>query len=101
MTLILLVVMKSKDLQNLVLSSYQNCNGSTRVFRDPNGFVSLWTIEQWCKAVIDTGPINLSSSSGRHRTIRTKGAIQMIKHQLERRKPVSSQKAVRHLDISV
>ena len=99
-TLILLVVMKSKDFQNLVLSKYQNGDGPTKIFRDLNGSVSLWTIERWCKAVRDTGSINLSSPPGRQRTIRTKGAIQKIKHRLERRKPVSSRKTARQLGIS-
>ena len=35
-TLILLMVMKSKDFQNLVLSKYQNGDGSTKIFRDLN-----------------------------------------------------------------
>ena len=66
-TLILLVVMKSKDFQNLVLSKYQNGNGPTKSFRDLNGSVSLWTIEWWCKAVRDAGSINLSSPLDRQR----------------------------------
>ena len=99
-TLILLVVMKSKDFQNLVLSKYQNGDGPTKIFRDLNGSVSLRTAEQWCKAVRDTGSTNLSSPSGRQRTIRTKGTIQKIKHPLERRKPISSRKTARHLGIS-
>ena len=82
--LILSVVMKSKDVQNLVLSKYQNDDGSTRIFRDLNGFVSLRTIERWCKSVRVTGYINLSSSPGRQKIIRTKGPIQKIKHRLER-----------------
>ena len=45
-TLILLVVMKSKDFQNLLLSKYQNGDGPTKIFRDLNGSVSLQTIEQ-------------------------------------------------------
>ena len=99
-TLILLVVMKSEDFPNLVLSKYQNGDGPTKIFRNLNGFVSLRTIERWCKAVRDTGSINLSSPSGRQRTIRTKGAIQKSKHRLELRKPVSSRKTARQLGIS-
>ena len=56
-TLILLVVMKSKDFQKLVLSKYQNGDGPTIIFRDLNDSVSLRTIEWWCKAVRDTGSI--------------------------------------------
>ena len=92
--------MKSKDFQNLVLSKYQNGDGPTKIFRDLNSSVSLRTIERWCKAVRDTGSINLSSPPGRQRIIRTKGNIQKIKHRLERRKSVSSRKTARQLGIS-
>ena len=61
-TLILSVVMKSKDFQNLVLSKYQNGDGSTKIFRDFNGSVSLRTIERWYKVVRDAGSIK---STGR------------------------------------
>ena len=99
-TLILSVVMKSKHFQNLVLSKYQNGDEPTKSFRDFTSFVSLRLIERWCKAVRVTVSINLSSPPDRHRTIRTKGPIQKIKHRLERRKPVSSQKTARHLGVS-
>ena len=99
-TLVLLVVMKSKDFQKFVLSKYQNGDGPTKIFRDLNGFVSLRTIERWYKAVRNTDSFNLSSPLDRQRTIRTKGPIQKIKHGLERRKPVSPRKTARHLGIS-
>ena len=83
-TLILFMIMKTKDFEYLVLPTYQNGDGTTRIFRDLNGSISLRTIERWCKAVRDTDSINLSSSSGRQRTIRTKGNIQKIKHRLDR-----------------
>ena len=93
-TLILLVAMKSKNFQNLILSKYRNGDGPTKIFLSLNGSVSLRTIERRCKAVGDTNSINLSSPLGRHVT------IQKIKHRLERRKPVSSQKTARHVGIS-
>ena len=83
-TLILSVVMNSKDFQNLVLSKYQNGDGSTKLFRDLNDFFGLWIIERRCKIVRDIGSINLSSPPDRHRTIRTKRAIQKITHGLKR-----------------
>ena len=92
--------MKSKDFQNLVLSKYQNGDGPTKIFQNLNGFVSLRTIERWCKIVRVTGSTNLSSPPGGQRTIRTKEVIQKIKHRLERRKPVSSRKTARQLGIS-
>ena len=99
-TLILLVVMKSKDFQNLVLLKCQNGDGPTKIFRDLNSFVSLRTIERWRKAVRVTGSINLSNLPNRERTLWTKGAIQKTKHWLERRKPVPSWKIARQLGIS-
>ena len=98
--LILLVVMKSKDFQNLAVSKYQNGNGATKIFRDRNGFVCVRTIERWCKTVRDTSSSNLSSPPGRQKTIRTKGLTQKIKHRLELRKPVSSRKTARQFGIS-
>ncbi|CAM4811156.1 unnamed protein product [Rotaria magnacalcarata] len=96
----LLLFMKSKDFQNLVLSKYQSGDGPTKIFRDLNGLISLRTIERWCKNIRDTGSINLSSPPRCHRIIRTKGAIQKVKNRLEHRKPVSSRKVARELGIS-
>ncbi|CAM2721683.1 unnamed protein product [Rotaria socialis] len=92
--------MKSKDLQKLVLSKYENGDGPTKIFRDLNGAISLQTIERWCKSIRDTGCINLSTSPGRPRTIRTKAAIRKIKNRVERRRSVSSRKIARELGIS-
>ncbi len=92
--------MKSKDFQKLVLSKYEIDDGPTKIFRDLNGAISLPTIERWCKSIRDTGSINLSSSSGRPRTIRTKAAIRKVKNRCERGKRVSSRKLARDLNIS-
>ncbi|CAF1183602.1 unnamed protein product [Rotaria magnacalcarata] len=96
----LLVFMKSKDFQNLVLSKYRSGDGSTKLFRDFNGLIGLRTTERWCKHIRDTGSINLSSPLGCHRIIQTKGAIQKVKSRLEHWKPVSSRKVARELGIS-
>ena len=45
-SLILYMIMKSKDFQNLVLSKYENSQRPTKIFRDLNGFVGVWTIQQ-------------------------------------------------------
>ncbi|CAF5072708.1 unnamed protein product, partial [Rotaria magnacalcarata] len=92
--------MKSKDIQKLVLSKYENGDGPTKLFRDLNGTLSLPTIERWCKSIRDTGCINLSKPPGRPRTIRTSANIQKVKHRLERRRTVSSRKLSRELGIS-
>jgi hypothetical protein len=62
--LLLFQIMKSKDLQKLVLSKYENGDGPTKIFRDLNGAMSLCTIERWCKMIREDGSINLSSPSG-------------------------------------
>ena len=82
-SLILFMIMLSKDSQKLVLSKYEHGEGLTKIFRDLNNFVALSTIERRCKAVRDTGSVNLSSPPGCQRTIRTKGGIQKIKNRLE------------------
>jgi inhibitor of nuclear factor kappa-B kinase subunit alpha len=92
--------MKSKDLQNLVLSKYETGDRPTKIFRDLNGAIGLRTIERWCKSICDTSCINLTKPPGRSRTIRTKSAIKKVKHRVERRKSVSSRKVARELGIS-
>jgi transposase len=92
--------MKSKDLQTLVFSKYENGDGPTKIFRHLNGAISLPTIERWCKSIRDTGSINLSRTTGRPRTIRTKAAIRKVKHRLGYRKLVSTRKLGRDLGIS-
>ena len=92
--------MKSKDLQKLVLSKYENGEGTTKIFQHFNGIVSLSTVERWCRGIRESGSINLSKPRGRPRTIRTKGAIQKVKARSRRRKLVSSRKLARELGIS-
>ena len=38
--------MKSKDLQNIVLSKYQNGDAPTKLCRDLNGVISLVTVNR-------------------------------------------------------
>ena len=40
---------KGKDVQNLVLSKYQSGDGSTKIFRDLNGSVSLRQLDGGAK----------------------------------------------------
>lgn len=58
------------------------------------------TIERWCKSIRETGSINLSTSSGRPRTIRTKANIRKVKNRLKREKPLSTRKLALELGIS-
>jgi len=98
--LLLFQIMKSKDLQKLVLSKYENGDGPTKIFRDLNGAMSLCTIERWCKMIREDGSINLSSPSGCPRTVRTKATIQNIKRRMKRQKRVSIRKLASELNIS-
>ncbi|CAF3467957.1 unnamed protein product [Rotaria socialis] len=82
--------MKSKDLQKLVLSKYENSDGTTKIFHDLNGTISLSTIERWYRRIRESGSISLFIPPGRQRTIRMKGAFQKSKTRLNRQKLVSS-----------
>ena len=92
--------MKSKDLQKLVLSKYDNGDGTTKIFRHLNGAIRLSAIEWWCRRIREVGTIDLVNPRGCSRTIRTKATIQKIKRRLNRQKPLSSQKLARELGIS-
>jgi len=92
--------MKSKDLQKLVLSKYENGESATKIFHDLQGVISRKTIFNWCKMIRETGSIDLATSSGRPRIIRTKKMVQKIKNRLKRKKRVSSRKLAQELDIS-
>ena len=56
--------MKSKDLQNIVLSKYQNGDTPTKIYHDLNGGLGLTTIKRWCQMIRRTGSIELSSPPG-------------------------------------
>jgi len=92
--------MKSKDLQKVVLSKYENGESPTAIFRHLHAAVSLRTIERWCKMIRDTGSINLANSTGRPRVARTKGMIQKVKNRLKRKKPITSRKLANEINIS-
>ena len=57
--------MKSKDLQKLVLSKYEEGEGPSEIVRHLNGALCLRTLKRWCKMTHETGPIKLSTSTGR------------------------------------
>ena len=92
--------MKSKDLQKLVLSKYKKGEGSLEIFRHLNGALCLRTVKRWCKMIREAGSIELSTSPGRSPTIRTKKSIKKVKHRLNRKKKMTSQKLAVELNIS-
>lgn len=91
--------MKSKDLQQVVLSKYQKGEYPKKIYHDLNGGVGLRTIERWCQMIRRSGAINLSKPSGRPRLVRTKGNIRKVKNRLRRKRKVSAQRISMELDI--
>ena len=92
--------MKSKDLQKVVLSKYQNGDTPTKIHRDLNAGTDLRTIKRWCQMIHQSGSIKLSSPPGGPRFARTKGNIRKVKHRLHRKKRVSAGKLSMELGIS-
>ncbi|CAF2134317.1 unnamed protein product [Rotaria magnacalcarata] len=70
--------MKSKDLQKLVLSKYENGDSTSKIFNDLNGSVSYHTIRRWCKMIRERGSIDLSHTPGRPPIVRTKVMIRKL-----------------------
>ena len=56
--------MKSKDLQKLVLSKYQNGDGPSKIFADIKGDIGFRTINRWYQMIRETGSIELKCPSG-------------------------------------
>ena len=52
--------MKSKGVQNVVLSKYQNGDTPTKIYHDLSGAIGLRTIKRWCQIIRQTGTISLS-----------------------------------------
>ena len=92
--------MKSKDLQNIVLSKYNSGDHPRKIFRDLNGSLAWRPVQRWCKMLNETGAINLSRSPGNTRTIRTKAAIQKTKSRLKRKRKVSQRVLAKELRMS-
>ena len=84
--------MKSKDLQNLVLSRHQNGNTPTKIYHDLSGAIGLRTIKRWCQTIRQTGTISLSSPPGCPHLVRTKTNIKKIKDRLRQKSLVSARK---------
>ena len=74
--------MKSKNVQKIVFSKYEKGDGTTKIFQELNGTISLSTIERWCRRIRKSGCINLSKPSGRSRIIRTKRTTEKVKTRL-------------------
>ena len=93
--------MKSKDLENVVLTKYKDRQSSIKIHEDLHGSLSLSTVESWCKMIRDTGKITLFKSAARLRTVRTAANIQKVKHRHDRLQVFSYHKIARDLRISL
>ena len=92
--------MKSKDLQNIVLSQYQKGDTPTEIHRDVNGEISLATTKRWCQMIRQSGSIHLLGTRAGPRIVTTKESIQKVKNHLPRKQKVSTRKLSRELSIS-
>ena len=92
--------MKSKDIQKVVKTKYENGDGPAKIYRDLAGAVSLPTIKLWIKMMNTTGSITLSSPPGCPRTVRTKAAIVKVKNRLNQKKRVSKRKLAKEMNTS-
>ena len=62
--------MKSKDLQNVVLSKYQKDYIPTETHRDSNGRITLATIKKWCQMICQSDSIHLRGTRAAPRIVR-------------------------------
>ena len=93
--------MKSKDLQNVVLSKYKDGQSSMKIHEDLHGSEGLSTVEKWCKMIRDTSKMTtLSKSTGRLRTVRTAANIRKVKYRHDRLEVFSCRKIAGDLRIS-
>ena len=78
--------MKSKDLQQPVLSTHESGDTLAKIYRNLNGAISYDTVRRWCNMIVKTGTIQLSAPPGLPRIIRTKQMIEKVKNRLKRKK---------------
>ena len=84
--------MKSQDLRTAVKNKYENGDGPAKIFCDLGGVVSKRTINSWIRMLKTTGSVNLSYSSGRPRSVRTKVNISEVKRRLTQKRRVPTRK---------
>ena len=92
--------MKSKDLQNIVISKRQNGDGPIKIFRDLSGGLCLKTVKRLYKMIDQTGTVSTSRSPGCPRIIRTSATIEKVKNRLKGGGRVSARKLSKELKLS-
>ena len=70
--------MKSKNLQNIVLSKYQNGDALTKISRHLNGGISLVTVKRWCQMIRRSGSIELFDTHAGPHIVTTKENIRKV-----------------------
>jgi transposase len=92
--------MKTKQVQDIVLSKLQSGQFPTQISRDLNGLVSTATIERWSRMYRDTGAIELSHPPGRTRSVRTKATVKRAKQLLKGKSKKSVRILARKLNVN-
>ena len=92
--------MKSKDIQKVVKTKYENGDDPVKVYRYLTGAVSLPTIKLWIKMINTISSITLSSLPDCSCTMRTKAAIVKVKNRLNQKKRVSTRKLAKEVNTS-
>ena len=81
--------MKTKNLQNVVLSKYQNDDTPTKIYHNFSGAIGLRTIKRWYQMIHQISAISLSSPPGCPRLVRTKANIKKVNNRLRRKSRMS------------
>ena len=84
--------MKSKYLQNIVLSKYQKGDTSTEIHRHLNDGISLATIKRWCQMISQADSIRRRGTLVGPRIFRTIKNIRKVKKRLYRKQKVLARK---------
>ena len=92
--------MKSRDIQKVVKTKYENGNSPAKIYRDLAGAVSLSTIKLWIKMINTIGSIILLYFPGCLRTVRTKATIVKIKSRVTQKRRVSTRKLAKEMNTS-
>ena len=92
--------LKSKDIQKVVKTKYENEDGPAKICHDLSGAVSLPIIKLWIKMMNTTGSITLLSPPCYSRTVCTKAAIVKVKNRRNQKKRVSTRKLAKEMNSS-
>jgi hypothetical protein len=92
--------MKSEDLRKVVVRMIDDDMSPSQIAQQLRNVVSERTIRRWQSLYTKTGKIDLKTSTGRPRIIRTKNLIQKVKQRLVYKSRQSSRKLAKSLGVS-